>query len=120
MSWISADHGLFAEVGFDVLVVRAEPIAELDIPDPFAVRTLVTQSIARAFADGFALPLTHCGHYVQHQPARSRAGIERLGNRNQRHSPPLKEFKQFTKVLNAAREPIELGDNDGAHVASIN
>ena len=76
-------HSLFVGVLFDVFSVGAEPVAELDVTDPLAVGALVAQSVARAFADGFAFPLAHGRHNVQHQPPGSGAGVERLGNRYQ-------------------------------------
>jgi hypothetical protein len=57
-------RGLFPRVGFEMLTVLGDPGAERDVPDALALVALVPEGVARAFSDGFPLPLgdrRHCG-----------------------------------------------------------
>lgn len=96
------EHGLLAGIWLDVLAVRAEPIAELDVPHALAVRTLVAERVACASLPAAEPVSNDSATDISATPRRS------------------KRFSSSQKILHAAREPIELRNNDGLHVACIN
>src|SRR5262249_14958479 len=103
----------------DVLTIGAEAGTERQITDPFALGEFVAQRVARSLADGFALPLADGRHDIQDQTPRRPASLPRFGDRNKSHHFALEAFQQLAQVLYASREPVELRNNDGFHVASV-
>ncbi len=93
--------------------VRRQPVAELDISDALSVTALVPQRIAGSLTDRLAFPLAYCAHYGDDQAAGGGAGVERFRYGNQRHFALLKQFQQTTKVLDAARQSVQLRDDSG-------
>ena len=75
------------------------------------------QRIAGALANGFSFPLRHRRHDRDHKRAGGRAGIERLGNGDQRHFSLLEPLQKLPEVLYAPREPVQLGHDHGLYTA---
>ena len=72
---------------------------------------------AGAFADQVAFELRQRTEDVEHERAAGRAGVDRLGQRAELHSPLVEYRHQIDQVLHAPAEPVELPHDDGVALA---
>ena len=72
---------------------------------------------AGAFADQVAFELRQRAEDVEHERATGRAGVDRLGQRAELHSPFIEYGHQVDQVLHAPTEPVELPHDDGVALA---
>ena len=103
----------------NMLAIRREPIPVSDVPHT------PPGGLLCCIASRVRSPIASRSHWLTAvmmlitQPARSRAGIERLRDRDERNSAPLESFEQFGQVFNATREPVEFGDDDGVYFSFV-
>ena len=68
---------------------------------------------AGAFADQVAFELRQRAEDVEHERATGRAGVDRLGQGTELHSPFVEYGHQVDQVPHAPAEPVELPHDDG-------
>ena len=88
------ERGLFRRVGFQMLQVGRQSIAELDVAHALPITSLVPQSVAGPFADALAFPLADGAHDGDDEAPGCRSGVERFGYGNQRHLALLEQFQK--------------------------
>ena len=72
---------------------------------------------AGAFADQVAFELRQTAEDVEHERAARRAGVDRLGQGTELHSPFVEDGHQIDQVPHAPAEPVELPHDDGVALA---
>ena len=78
----------------------------------------VGQDLGRPFTDGLAFPLGHRAHHVEHQSARSGAGVNVVAHAGKLDAGPLEQVHELAQVADGPRDPIQLADNHHAHLAT--
>src|ERR1035437_8905875 len=107
--------GLFARLRFHVALVGGLPVAIRRVAHEFQLRLLVAHRVPRPLSNGFPLPLADRDHDVKDQPAGGAAGIQGLGDRDQRDAPALELLQQDGQVLHGAGQPVQFGDDHHSH-----
>jgi hypothetical protein len=82
---------------------------------PFSPMREPTHGVPRTLADRFALPLRDGGHDVEHEASGGGSSVERFGHAHERYVAAGEALEQLGQVFDAAREPVELGDDDDIH-----
>src|SRR3546814_101942 len=86
--------------------------------DP-AFGTCLGKAGAGAFADHRTLELGEASHHLHHHPPCRRGGVDRLGQRAEAGARQLNSLHDVQHVLQAARQPVQLPDDDHVAVAQL-
>src|SRR3984957_21155938 len=98
-----------------------DPISKRNhTPHPDALPLRGGDLVSDPLAGDLALKLGEGQQHIESQSAHASRGVERLGDRDERHLMRVKQLDQLGKVGERAREPIDLVDNDDVDLASAN
>ena len=85
--------------------------------DPEALALGGRDLVAHPLADHLALELGEGEQHVEREPAHAGGGVERLGDRDERHPVLIEQLDQLGEVGERAGEPIDLVDHHDVDLA---
>src|SRR3546814_4447002 len=98
-------------------VCSSDLLAPSSADPPFG--TCLGKAGAGAFADHGPLELGEASHHLHHHPPCRGGGVDRFGQRTKARSRELDPLHDVQHVLQAARQPVELPDDDDISLAQL-
>src|SRR3546814_8227505 len=107
---------------FVFLMIRRPPRpprTDTLFPDTTLCRSCLGKAGAGAIADHGPLELGEASHHSHHHPPCRGGGVDRFGQRTKARSRELDPLHDVQHVLQAARQPVELPDDDDISLAQL-
>src|SRR3546814_176860 len=101
----------------DFATLLVAELAPSSADPPFG--TCLGKAGAGAFADHGPLELGEASHHLHHHPPCRGGGVDRFGQRTKARSRELDPLHDVQHVLQAARQPVELPDDDDISLAQL-